>query len=198
MNLLDLARSVVPTELQATALEPTANRWVVHFADRDPTVVILTEPTTHTSILTQYPDAVAAEPSPRRYRPATAREALELRLLVHEVLSGDAGRAEALRLALADVDDALTCYRTLTGLPTTPDPAMPRCLDCAAYDIQSGRCGQAAKRISLGTGCYVGTRYRPCYPERPQRCGAFLPLPDSPDQRNGAERWPWLFVEKGQ
>ena len=103
----------------------TADRWTIHFGDQESIEVITTEPVTQAAILAQHPTAVAAEPAPHHYRPATTREALELRLLIHEVLGDDADRATAIRAALADVNAALICYRTLAGVPTTPIERCP-------------------------------------------------------------------------
>jgi hypothetical protein len=107
-------------------------------------------------------------------RMATAREATELRLLIETLLDDDAERAEALRIALADVESALTCFRALVGTDNADDPRMRRCLECSAYSVTTGRCRQAAHGVPLGFR--VSRIYRPVFPERPHRCAGFLPV----------------------
>ncbi|GIK87987.1 MAG: hypothetical protein BroJett026_34680 [Betaproteobacteria bacterium] len=134
-------------------------------------------------------------PEPSR-RVATPREAAELRAMIGAVLAdgSDDDRAEALAVALADVDAALICYRSLTSVGS--DPRMRRCIDCAGYSWATGKCLPAAKGASFGDGVALSRSYAPPSLQA-LRCAGFLPLPDDPDQRAGADRWPFL-LERGK
>lgn len=130
---------------------------------------------------------------------ATPEQAAELRELVAVVAADwpEAERREALAVALADPASALTCLRALAEnlRPAPPvqrmDSGMRTCNQCRNF-TPSGRCMAAARRESFGVGVYVNPRYRPD-PGVPQRCGPFVPLPGDPDQRTGADRWPFLY-----
>jgi hypothetical protein len=89
-----------PAELAANdqTTEPIANRWLIHFSDREPLELILTDPATRAEILERYPIAVATEPFSRPSRAATADETSELRKLISTVQAGD---FEGQRAALA-------------------------------------------------------------------------------------------------
>ena len=91
---------------------------------------------------------------------------------------------------LADPEAALTCYRALVRAAGV-DTAMRRCADCLAFDSNTGVCRQAAQGADFGPGVALSRSYRPD-PLQTVRCAAFLPLPNDPDQRTGAERWPFL------
>jgi len=117
MNLLELARSALPDPTPATDPGERCRRWALHFADRAPQEVIFSDDLTHAEALALYPAAVAADPIPDTpSRPATKAEAAELRALLRVILPGDPeGQAEALQIALPDVDAAMTCYRALAA-----------------------------------------------------------------------------------
>lgn len=92
--------------------------WLLHFADSDPLEVYCNPWATHAELLGRYPEALAAEPMPKRItRAPTEDETRELRALVSAV--GEAEKWEggefewAIRSALADPDGALACYRVL-------------------------------------------------------------------------------------
>lgn len=90
-----------------------SSRWLFHFADREPLHVLFVNEVDHGEALFFYPDAVAAEPvaEPQKRKP-TDEEVEELRALVCAVYPpGD--REEALAVALADPDGAITCYRAI-------------------------------------------------------------------------------------
>lgn len=140
--------------------------------------------------------------------PATYEQAAELRALVATVAAdwSEVERAEGLAVALADPNDALTCWRalamghaakaaptaypaglyTLTPLPERdPDDDRRTCTDCANLSA-IGRCRTppfAAKRDY----CPISDAL--------QRCARFTPRPDEADRRIGAERWPSLLVK---
>lgn len=92
------------------------NVWLFHFADRDDLPVTFAPAVDHAAALAYYPDAVAAEPIPKRpQRKPTKAEAEEITALVNAVFSDSTedDRAEALAAALSDPDGALLCYRTI-------------------------------------------------------------------------------------
>lgn len=168
-----------------------ARRWRVCLPNRDPVEVIFAPEATRAQVADLYPVA-RIEPMPEPSRAATPAEAARLRVMIGAVLAdgSDDDRAEALAVALADVDAALVCYRALTSAGS--DPRMCRCLECAGYSWATGRCMQAAKGASFGDGVVISRSYAPP-PLQALRCAAFLPLPDDPDRRTGAERWPMLI-----
>lgn len=92
-------------------------RWHVYFNDgRPPLEVIFSDDQTLVEVHARYPGAV--QPAPEiASRSATPAEADELRALVAAILSdgGEADRAEALAIALADPDAALMLFRTLAA-----------------------------------------------------------------------------------
>lgn len=96
-----------------------ARAWLLHFSDRDPMEVWTAPPATHDEILALYPDAVAAVPVPDHAstRTASTSERAELLTLLEAIYADDtdADRQEAIGLALADPEGALTCYRAIAG-----------------------------------------------------------------------------------
>ncbi len=133
----------------------------------------------------------------------------ELRRLV-AIVSADwpaDEQAEALEAALADREAALVCFRALVaergrGAPVAAVEAveaveavddMRPCTACANLS-RGGRCLAAERGESLGLGIATSRKYTPTMPDRPQRCGAYAPKADDPDQREGWERWPFLFA----
>lgn len=130
----------------------------------------------------------------------------ELRRLV-AIVSADwpaDEQAEALAAALADREAALVCFRALVaerwrGAPVAADEAdeadddMRPCTACANLS-RGGRCLAAERGESFGAGIATSRKYTPTMPDRPQRCGAYKPGPADPDQREGWERWPFLFA----
>lgn len=130
----------------------------------------------------------------------------ELRRLV-AIVSADwpaDEQAEALEAALADREAALTCFRALVaerGLSDEveadeadeADDDMRPCTACANLS-RGGRCLAAERGESMGAGIATSRKYTPTMPDRPQRCGAYAPKADDPDQREGWERWPFLFA----
>lgn len=172
-----------------------ARRWRVCLPNCDPGEVIFTPEATRAQVADRYPGA-RIEPLPEPTRVATPAEAARLRVMIGAILAdgSDDDRAEALAVALADVDAALICYRALTS--AGGDPRMCRCLDCAGYSLATGKCLQAAKGASFGDGIAMSRSYAPP-PLQALRCAAFLPLPDDPDGRSGAERWPMLIGRGG-
>jgi len=133
---------------------------------------------------------VEASPVPD-CRAVTPVETAELRALVGLILAdgSEDERAEALAVALADPDAALMSFRALTSVGN--DPRMRRCIDCGGFALASGKCLQAATGASFGAGIAV-SRNHARLPLQAVRCAAFLPRPDDPDRRMGAERWPIL------
>lgn len=127
----------------------------------------------------------------------------ELRRLV-AVVSADwpaDEQAEALEAALADREAALVCFRALVaergrGAPVAAVEAVDDLRPCTACANLSrgGRCLAAERGESLGLGIATSRKYTPTMPDRPQRCGAYAPKADDPDQREGWERWPFLFA----
>lgn len=93
-------------------------RWTVAIPGRDAFGVIVPQGATCGEMRAMYPTAtsILVEP-PADHFPATSAEANELRQLIDRVLPGApaAERAEALRTALIDVQDALICYRALVA-----------------------------------------------------------------------------------
>ena len=122
-------------------------------------------------------------------RQATQDEPLELAALLGAILPGDAqGQAEALAIALADADAALMSFRALVAdlppAPPDPLPALPTCESCRNLTTLRDRDGY--RRCTAAP-----RRYNPA-PDIGRRCENFIPLPNDPDQRRGAERWPGL------
>jgi hypothetical protein len=195
MNLLDLASAAL-AQFEGRPTAPTAEAdhgtkphrgWLLRFGDRDPLEVILSDPLTHGEVLALYPAAVTAIPVQAPHRTATPAERDELRALAAAILPGDReAQAEALDIALADVDAALTCYRALAAdrehqgpaaNPTgDPLPVLPTCQQC--------------RNLTAGGLCRAATRRYSPTPDIGRRCTDFAPKPDDPDQRTGAERWP--------
>lgn len=93
--------------------------WLLHFPDRDPMEVWTAPPATHAEALALNPDAIAAEPIPDHTstRTASTSERNELLALLEAIYADDteADRQEAIGLALADPDGALTCYRAIAA-----------------------------------------------------------------------------------
>lgn len=109
--------------LDTAAREPPADpdvhqRWLVAIPGRPPFGVIVPQGATLSEMEGRYPTArsIMAEPPPD-YFPATAAEAQELRRLIDIVLAGSpaAERDEVLKVALDDVQDALTSFRALVA-----------------------------------------------------------------------------------
>lgn len=133
---------------------------------------------------------------------ATPQQARELRELVGMIGAdwSDADRAEALAVALADPDAALTCFQALVAeredvharAPT--DDGMRPCVACANLSGKA-QCMAASRGEPLGWGMTAARAYFPIMTDRPQRCAGFLPLVSDPDQRSGAERWAWMLDE---
>lgn len=173
--------------------------WRLHLPDRAPFDLILSDDLARAEVMALRPDAVDAEPVTCTHRPATAAEAEELHGLVNAVLTAPADRAEAMRAGLGDIEAALTCYRALavaagTAVSSDVEPTdMRSCRQCAAL-TWDGYCLQAAKGVPLGYP--VARKYQPTMPDRPQRCAGYLPGPDDPDQRTGAQRWAWMLRAK--
>ena len=152
------------------------------------------------AVRARYPDAVAALPIEHRPSRATHDQVADLRALF-AIVAADwppDEQAEAVAVALADPESALTCLRALAAnLPSAgaagrdDDPQMHSCRQCLNLP-PSGVCLAARRGERFGVGIVVGRNYVPP-PDLPQRCGAFTPLPGNHDQRPGADRWPWLF-----
>lgn len=129
-------------------------------------------------------------------RTATTAEAAELRALIERVLADcPAEIEETVQVALADVDDALVCFRALVAdLPTPAGalPVLPTCEQC--LNLKRARDASGCRRCTAaGRGELPGVHSRFCPdPSSPRRCLAFVPQPGDPDRRPGAERWPWL------
>lgn len=91
-------------------------RWRVTTTAGAPLEVLFTPDTTAQQVAAIYPGASLQSLPDAPKRQAMPAEAVELRELVAVVLAdaSDAERAEALRVALADVEAALTSLRALT------------------------------------------------------------------------------------
>jgi hypothetical protein len=103
----------------------TSWRWLVHCPDRDIEISTIPE-SSLAQVLLDFPTAISAEPildTPKRK--ATCSETTELTELVDLIYANDADadRAEALAAALADPDDALTCYLAMQNALQTPKAA---------------------------------------------------------------------------
>ena len=97
------------------AQEITSWRWLVHCPDRDFEISTVPE-SSFAQVLLDFPTATGAEPildTPNRE--STSHERTELTALVKLIYANDsdADHAEALAAALADPEDALTCYRAM-------------------------------------------------------------------------------------
>ena len=152
-------------------------------------------------------------PSPTAATAATPAQESELRALLARIAAGwsDVDKAEALAVALADPEAALTSFKALVAdmepappvrhYPAGPytsaplaerDPADDRrtCRDCAHLS-GTGRCLSAARgNPPVGT---VRT-YHPI-DDLLRRCEVYAPGPDDPDRRSGAERWPGMVED---
>jgi len=130
---------------------------------------------------------------------ATPVEAEVRRLftIVSEDWPGDE-KVDGLAWALEDQEAALRSFRLLipereiARPPAPADDGMRTCRECLNLAL-SGRCRAAERGESFGKGIATSVRYEPGMPDRPQRCGAYVPGPSDPDRRSGRERWPWLY-----
>lgn len=107
------------------AQKTTSWRWLVHCPDRDIEISTIPE-SSLAQVLLDFPTAISAEPildTPKRK--ATCSETTELTELVDLIYANDADadRAQALAAALADPDDALTCYLAMQNALQTPKAA---------------------------------------------------------------------------
>lgn len=104
-------------EALTTAAPPeTWPAWRLHFPDGESLDVSFCPAVTQAGALSDYPDAIKADPVPERpRRAATEAEARELRGLTEAVYGSetDADKAEALDAALNDPAGALRCYRAI-------------------------------------------------------------------------------------
>jgi hypothetical protein len=114
--------SVTPVTAQNSNAEDVATywHWLVHFENREPLEVYFNPDASFDKVMANYPDALAAEPLPERTRRTpTEDEAAELRALVASVGAAysftPGEQAEALALALNDVDAALMSYRAMAA-----------------------------------------------------------------------------------
>lgn len=90
---------------------------------------------------------------------------------------------EALTHALAKPDEARECFEALAveAVMASSDPDdRIRCRDC--------------RNLRLTGVCLAATHLKAARtfspdPMLPRRCEAFVPMPDNPDQRSGADRW---------
>ena len=142
----------------------------------------------------RYPKAKVAwltDPDPRCRGSETVRS--ELEALIGVVMPGNtANQREALTIALANPEAALTSFRALAAdLKPHPLPAHDdrrTCLQCANLS-SDGRC-RAATRGELPFA--ASRKYSPV-PGVPKRCESYLPRPNDADRRPGRERWPALI-----
>lgn len=107
---------VANAETVKTDAGKSCSHWLFHFTDRDSLRVTFAPEVDHAAALTDYPDAVAAEPiTARPQRQPTKAEAEEITALVQAIYASDTehDRAEALATALVDPEGALLCYRTI-------------------------------------------------------------------------------------
>jgi hypothetical protein len=101
-------------------------RWLVHCPDRDIEISTIPE-SSLAQVLLDFPTATSAEPildTPKRI--ATCTETTELTALVNLIYASDTVEdlAEALAAALADPDDALTCYLAMQNTLQSPKAAL--------------------------------------------------------------------------
>lgn len=182
--------------------EATHWRWRILFPEGRAIEIRYRPEVSRKEVEGHYPGAtVVPLPDEERKRAATPAEQVELAALVASVYADETQteRNEALTKALADPDDALACYRTIAidrGLArAVPDQDNRRwCTDCAnlaAPDRDGARRCLAATCGELEDG--VKRTYHPTT-DIPRRCEAFTPLAGDPDQRTGAELWPYLLA----
>jgi hypothetical protein len=168
------------------------NAWLFHFVDRDDLPVTFVPSIDHVRAMSYYPEAVAAEPIPDRpQRKPSKAEADEITALVNAVFPDDTDddRTEALAAALADLDGALLCYRTIAEdrgivIAETEDDRRT-CSQC--LNLRGRTCAMAkpGRLVSANPG------YRPVIATL-HRCAGYLPNTSDHDQRPGRERWPGL------
>jgi len=126
---------------------------------------------------------------------ATPEQAAELRELIALILANEseADRPEALAVALADPDAALTCFRALAAdigsntrrparVPVTDDRRP--CTDCTNLTARDHRCLAAWRGERPGGAARDYHRVI----DLPRRCECFAPKPAESDQRNGPQR----------
>ena len=146
--------------------------WLIHFDDREPVMVTFSPMATHAAALACYPDAVAAEPIPdTASRTPTAEESARLAMLMTAIYGDDSedDHAEALQTALADPDNALTCYTAIAserGLILPGDDDRRTCRQCA--NLRGGVCVVACP----GGAVSANRGYRPAA-DLLQRCDEF-------------------------
>lgn len=136
---------------EAVALITTSWRWLLHYHDHD--VEVSTTPeSTLAEVLRDFPTAISAEPIPDTpKRKATEAETKELTALVNLIYASDteADRAEALAAALADPDDALTCYRAIRNtLRTRLEPSQIPSNTQASPNSNGSRIAHPARRAA--------------------------------------------------
>ena len=180
----------------------TASRWwVIHYPDRDSVEVACCPEATHTDILEQHPDAVAAEPFTPTIRqpsaPLTASEEAAIRAWLALIEETDpATIAEVIGQCQQDADarDYFTGRAAADNLQKNRrdaafDDDRRTCDQCA--NLIARRC-QAAKR-----GEIVASRNYEPIRDLPRRCEGYAPCAADTDRRPGRERWPGLTDTKG-
>jgi hypothetical protein len=176
--------------------ENASRWWLIHYPDRDPLEVACCPEATHSEILEQYQDAVAAEPFTPSIRqasaPLTAEEEAALRAWLELIEETDPKTiAEVIGQCQLDADGrAYFTGRAAAELPK-PDPFPDdrrTCEQCA--NLIARRC-QAAKR-----GEIVASWNHEPIRDLPRRCEGYAPWPGDPDRRPGRERWSGL-IQKG-
>ena len=165
----------VTAQNSVTADDAVSWGWLLHFADRDSLMATFSPEATHAEALACYPGAVAAEPMTNApSRAPTDSEAALLRALIEAVYRDDTDddRNEAVTAALADPDNALTCYRAISaerGL-TLPDADERRtCRQCA--NLRGASCSVATPggALSAQRGYKPGALWQ----DEPHRCASF-------------------------
>lgn len=164
-------------------------RWLIHFTDRDPISVSFSPEATHAEALTNYPDAVAAEPyepPPPTLEPMTTESEGEIREWLALIEEADpATIAEVIERCR--IDSEARAYfvgrsSELTGQISEDDRRT--CNQCA--NLLGRRC-QAANR-----GEIVASRNYEPIRDLPRRCEGYATKKGESDQRGGKERWPGL------
>ncbi len=125
--------------------------------------------------------------NPKQLRVISERDA-EIRALIATLLVDDseADQAEASAVALADLDNALACFRALARIsPAEPLDDRRRCRDCTNLTREE-QCKAAIRGDNLGFG--HAKTFRSAIDVK-VRCRGYQPLLLDPDQHPANARW---------
>lgn len=101
-----------------------------------------------------------------------------------ELLPGELAKPQADARPVVGIQDPAPVRPELVARGREGDNRR-RCSECARL-AKGGRC------LAVSSGLVIASRTYCPAPDWLRRCEGFAPLPDDPDQRTAAERWPGL------